>query len=103
MSTMTGAAVSLERPSGAAEHPWRVGAVTGLPLTALPAGATATVVGFEGTQTAALPKLLALGVVPGVEVCLERQGAVVVFRLGYTRFAVDRDLASTVLVQREAR
>ena len=46
-------------------------------------------------------KYLAMGLVPGVEIKLIQRFPAYVFELGYSQFAIDRELASVVLVEVE--
>jgi Fe2+ transport system protein FeoA len=46
-------------------------------------------------------KYLAMGLVPGVEITLVQRFPAYVFEMGYSQFALDRELASEVLVRVE--
>ena len=46
-----------------------------------------------------LRKLLALGVVPGVPVKVVRRTPSLVFQLGFSEFAIDMELARSILVR----
>jgi Fe2+ transport system protein FeoA len=70
-------------------------------LATLEAGARATVHRLASTNSADLRKLLALGVLPGVELEVERCWPAVVVRMGYATLALDSALAEGVVVSRE--
>lgn len=70
-------------------------------LAALERLAVATVVGFVDGDEEAVRKLLALGVAPGDRVRVLASGHACLFEVGSARYALDRELASRVLVTRE--
>ncbi len=70
-------------------------------LASLPPGARATVRRLAARDGGALRKLLALGLLPGVELEVERRWPAVVVRMGYATVALDAELAGTVIVGRE--
>lgn len=72
-----------------------------LPLNQLGEGERARVVRVEA-RGAALTKLLAMGILPGVEVSLVQAHPLPVIRVGYTTLALDRELAGMVAVTRLA-
>lgn len=47
-------------------------------------------------------KLMAIGVLPGVPVCLIRRFPSYVFQMGYSQFTVDRELAQKIVVRWES-
>jgi Fe2+ transport system protein FeoA len=69
-------------------------------LAMLEAGARATVHRLATGNSADLRKLLALGVLPGVELEVERRWPAVVVRMGYATMALDAKLAEGVIVNR---
>jgi Fe2+ transport system protein FeoA len=68
-------------------------------LAAMEAGQRGTVERLEITDVGQARKLMALGVIPGAPVELERRRPAVVFRTGYTQLAVDDGLAGSVVVR----
>ena len=72
-----------------------------LTLADLPPGQPARVVGVvhekEGGRHT--QKLIAMGVFPGARIELRRRSPGYVFQIGFSQFAVDADVARTVLVQ----
>ena len=70
-------------------------------LASLAPGARATVRRLVAKDGGALRKLLALGLLPGVEVEVERRWPAMVVRRGYATVALDAELASTVIVGAE--
>jgi Fe2+ transport system protein FeoA len=72
------------------------------PLAALEPGQRATVRRLAAKSAADLRKLLALGLLPGVEVEVERRWPAFVLRLDCATVALDDALAGAVLVSRAA-
>jgi Fe2+ transport system protein FeoA len=72
-------------------------------LADLQPGQSAKVLGLKhrSAQSRQVRKYLAMGLVPGVEVKLVQRFPAYVFELGYSQFAVDREMASGVLVRLE--
>jgi ferrous iron transport protein A len=68
------------------------------PLATLAPGQRATVRRLAAASAADLRKLLALGLLPGVEFEVERRWPAVVLRLDSTTVALDAALASAVVV-----
>jgi Fe2+ transport system protein FeoA len=68
-------------------------------LAAMQPGERGRVVRIDGRDAGRARKLMALGVVPGAEVELERRGPAVVFWTGYTQLAVDDALAASIVVE----
>ena len=66
-------------------------------------GQSATVLGIKqnASEGHKVRKYLAMGLVPGVEITLVQRFPAYVFELGYSQFAIDRELASVVLVKVE--
>jgi Fe2+ transport system protein FeoA len=75
----------------------RAGVVT---LAEMAPGERGTVIKIDGHDPGRARKLMALGVVPGAGVELERKTPAIVFRTGYTQLAVDDALAASIVVDR---
>jgi ferrous iron transport protein A len=71
-------------------------------LADLRVGDRAVVQRLDAPRGADLRKLLALGLLPGVEVEIERCWPAVVLRMGRAQLALDAELAEAVLVARAA-
>jgi len=69
-------------------------------LGSLEVGAKATVRRLASAKGGDLRKLLALGVLPGVELEVERRWPAMVVRMGYATVALDQGLAAGVVVSR---
>ena len=69
-------------------------------LASLDVGAKATVRRLASAKGGDLRRLLALGVLPGVELEVERRWPAVVVRMGYATVALDAGLAEGVVVSR---
>jgi Fe2+ transport system protein FeoA len=67
-------------------------------LTTLRAGQRATIQRLVATSGGALRKLLALGLLPGVELEVERSWPAIVVRMGQAAVALDGTLAAAVIV-----
>jgi len=70
-----------------------------LPLSEAKAGAEGVVVCLNTHKGQDLKKLMAFGILPGVRIRLLRRFPAFVFRLGYSRFAVDRSLAEKIQIR----
>lgn len=70
-------------------------------LTSLPAGQRGSVTCLDDPGGGAAAKLAALGVLPGVTIELVRTYPAFVFRIDYSVFAVDTELAGLVRVRVE--
>ncbi|PKO16974.1 hypothetical protein CVU37_09185 [candidate division BRC1 bacterium HGW-BRC1-1] len=70
----------------------------GTTLASLRQGDTAFIERFAAPQHAR--KFLSLGILPGTSVTVLKQFPAIVLRVGYSEFAFDRKLASTVIVRR---
>jgi Fe2+ transport system protein FeoA len=66
-------------------------------------GQSATVLGLknDSAQGTKVRKYLAMGLVPGAEITLVQRFPAYVFEMGYSQFAIDREMASIVLVKVE--
>lgn len=69
-----------------------------VPLSTLRAGESAVIEKFE--QVSNVRKFLSLGILPGTHVTVIRHSPAMVLRVGYSEFAFDHALASTVQVHR---
>jgi len=69
-----------------------------VPLSNLRSGESAVIEKF--LQIGNVRKFLSLGILPGTHVTIVRHSPAVVLRVGYSEFALDRALASTVQVHR---
>jgi len=69
-----------------------------LPLTLLGEGVRARVVRLDEPGSEATAHLVALGVLPGVELTLIQRYPAFVMRIGHTEFAVDDQLARRIHV-----
>lgn len=74
-----------------------------LTMADLPPGQVARVVGVvhENASGRHTQKLIAMGVFPGVQVVMQRRSPGYVFQIGFSQFAVDSDVARSILVQVE--
>lgn len=72
-----------------------------VPLTALAANEGGVVTCLQQPESRASMKLAAMGVLPGTAVTLVQRYPAYVFRIGYSEFAVDAELASRIQVRRE--
>ncbi len=68
------------------------------PLASLTEGQRGTIRRLAARDPSDLRKLLALGLLPGVELVVERRWPAVVLRLDYASVALDAGLANAVLV-----
>lgn len=68
-------------------------------LTTLAVGEQGTVSCLEAPEGHAAWKLAAMGVLPGARLTLVQRRPVYVFRIGYSEFAVDEELAGHVRVR----
>lgn len=76
-----------------------------LTMADLPPGQKARVVGVVHENAAGrhTQKLIAMGVFPGAQVVMQRRSPGYVFQIGFSQFAVDSDVARSILVQVEGR
>ena len=65
-------------------------------------GQRGTIAYLHSEDQAKLSKLLAMGVLPGAEIELQRRIPTFVFRVGFSQFAVDEGVASSVYVRLES-
>lgn len=69
------------------------------PLSAIRIGECKTVVGFQTQDESLLRKLIALGLMPGIELVLEQRFPSYIIKLGHTRTALDRETAESIFVE----
>ncbi len=62
-------------------------------------GEAGTIHALDTTDPDALRKILSLGIVPGERIELIRRTPAVVFAIGASQFALDRELASRILLK----
>ncbi len=63
-------------------------------------GETAQIISLETSNQTVLRKIMALGVFPGSSLRVLRCFPVFVLEIGYTRIAIDREIASNIYVHR---
>ena len=85
-------------PSGCDACPIGSNFFVSQPLSALMPGQRATIRRLAAASPAALRKLLALGLLPGVELEVERRWPAVVLKLDCATVALDAALAGAVIV-----
>lgn len=68
-------------------------------LSAIEIGQPKTVVGFQTQDESVQRKLVALGIMPGIELVLEQRFPSYIIKLGYTRTAIDRETAESIFVE----
>jgi len=69
-------------------------------LTELVPGESGAVTCLEESGSPATAKLAAMGVLPGCWIALRQRYPAFVFRMGYSEFAVDAELASRIRVRK---
>ena len=69
------------------------------PMTELKPGATGRIAYIQLKDGQRLQKLMAMGVLPGVNVRVLRDYPAVVFEAGYSQFAIDKDIAADIYVR----
>jgi len=69
------------------------------PMTELKPGATGRIAYIQLKDGQRLQKLMAMGVLPGVNVRVVRDYPAVVFEAGYSQFAIDEDIAADIYVR----
>jgi DtxR family Mn-dependent transcriptional regulator len=68
-------------------------------LAELAPGAKGTIAYLHAADSERLKKLMAMGCLPGQEISLIRSFPSYVFQIGFSQFAVDRDIASEIFVR----
>ena len=71
-----------------------------VPMSRLRQGENGLIAYVHSADSEKLKKLMAMGILPGEEITLERRYPSFVFTVGYTRYAVDEGMASAILVKR---
>jgi DtxR family Mn-dependent transcriptional regulator len=71
-----------------------------VPLTRLKKGERAVIAYIKAGDSKKLQKLMAMGVLPGNEILLDRLFPSFVFSVGYSQYAVDADMAEAIFVRR---
>lgn len=69
------------------------------PLSALPAGAVATIHRVVSDDPGRLVRLSSLGLMPGARVRLVQKRPAIVLEIGATTVAIDRELAQAILME----
>lgn len=70
-----------------------------MPLINLKSGQNGKIASVYTKNHALLKKLLAMGILPGINICLIQKFPSYVFQLGQSQFAVDKELAECIFVQ----
>jgi len=73
-----------------------------VPMSKLRQGESGVIAYVHTGDSDKLKKLMAMGILPGEDVSLERRFPSFVFRVGYSRFAVDEGMAAAIFVRRPA-
>ena len=71
-----------------------------VPLTRLKKGEKAVIAYIKAGDSKKLQKLMAMGVLPGNAIFLDRVFPSFVFSVGYSQYAVDTDMAEAILVRK---
>jgi DtxR family Mn-dependent transcriptional regulator len=71
-----------------------------VPLSLLKKGEKGIIAYIKSGDSKKLKKLMAMGVLPGNAIILDRAFPSFVFSVGYSQYAVDTDMASAILVRR---
>jgi len=71
------------------------------PLTHLKPGETGTIAYIKAGDSKKLRKLMVMGVLPGNPIELNADFPSFVFSVGYSQYAVDTDMAETIIIKRE--
>jgi DtxR family Mn-dependent transcriptional regulator len=69
------------------------------PLSELQPGAKGQIAYLQMSHPVRLQKLMAMGVLPGVEMHLVRRSPAYVFEVGYSQFAVDEEIAADIHIR----
>lgn len=73
-----------------------------LPLSDLECGQSAQVAYLRTENREALQKIIAMGVLPGTRLAVKQRSPTILFEAGNSQFAIDRGLASRIIVRRVA-
>lgn len=71
-----------------------------LPLAELECGQGARVAYLRTEDREALQKIIAMGVLPGTRIAVKQRSPTILFEAGNSQFAIDRELASNIIVRR---
>lgn len=71
------------------------------PLTGLKVNEKGSIVGIKTEDTVKMRKLAAFGIMPGFDVVVLQKFPAYVIQVGYTQVALDDEIASEILVNRE--
>lgn len=71
-----------------------------VPLTRLKPGETGTIAYIKTGDSKKLQKLMVMGVLPGNAIELNANFPSFVFSVGYSQYAVDADMAATIVIKR---
>ena len=74
----------------------QIGKQKKMSLLQVKAGSTGTVLGFLSDDENLLRKLLVMGVLPGIRLSVTHTSPLPVIRIGWSEFAIDRELANAV-------
>lgn len=87
-----------------AEGGWPAAAPTSYcrPLAELAPGEEGLIACVQSHDQRAFHKLMAMGILPGNTIKLLRRSPAYVFQVGFSQFAVDRDIAEKIHVRRDA-
>lgn len=72
-----------------------------VPVSQLRPGEEGVIAYIHSGDSEKLKKLMAMGILPGEDVSLERRFPSFVFHIGHSRFAVDEGMASAIFVRRQ--
>ncbi len=72
-----------------------------LSLTQISEGTEARVTCLDAAHTSVAAKLASMGILPGAKLRLVRRTPAYIFRIDYSEFAVDRELAAVIRVAPE--
>jgi Fe2+ transport system protein FeoA len=72
-----------------------------IPMTELKTGEKACVVKIKTGDRQKMRKLMAFGIIPGVNINIIQKYPAVVIQIGFTQVALDNDIASEIIVMRD--
>jgi len=71
-----------------------------LPITALKSGEEGIISELNTNDKSILRKLMAMGILPGMKLRMIQTFPSFVFQVGYTQVAVDKEIASVIIVEK---
>lgn len=74
-----------------------------VPMNKLRQGESGVIAYVQSSDSEKLKKLMAMGILPGESVALERRYPSFVFNVGYSRYAIDEGMAEAIFVRRGER